>query len=86
MRPAVRDAVVAFLRDWLPPHARRTYREMILHDPDRWHRHPHFADGVIVRHALRGNGIDEAALGVPDLESVWPDLLRDAVLEADEEP
>lgn len=74
-----RDAVVAFLREWLPEEAKRTYREMIERDPENWSRHPHFRSGIIVRHALRGNGIDERALGVPDLDAVWPDLLLRAL-------
>jgi hypothetical protein len=81
MDPAVRDAVVAFLRGWLPAEARRVYREMIRHDPERWFLDAHFRGGVIVRHALRGNGLDERALGVQDLDAVWPDLLRRAVGE-----
>lgn len=78
---ALRDEAVAFLREWLPDEARRAYREMIEEDPLLWSRHPHFAGGLIVEHALRGNGIDEHALGVPDLDAVWPDLLRRAVLD-----
>ncbi|HEX6924559.1 MAG TPA: hypothetical protein VF167_03990 [Longimicrobiaceae bacterium] len=84
--PEVRDQVVAFLRDWLPERAREVYREMILRDPEGWHRDPHFAGGIILEHALRGNGIDERALGVRDLTPLWPDLLRRAVLEPDHEP
>ncbi len=68
--------VVAFLREWLPEEAKRTYRAMIEEDPENWSRHPHFQGGVIVNHALRWNGIDEEALGIPDLDSVWPELLR----------
>jgi hypothetical protein len=79
MDPTVRDAVVAFLRDWLPADARRKYRSMIADNPDNWAADPHFANGVIVKHALRGNGIDEKVLGVRSLEAVWPDLLRRAV-------
>jgi hypothetical protein len=75
----VRREAVAFLRDWLPAEARRAYREMMEDDPDGWPRHPHFRGGVIVRHALRGNGLDERALGVADLDAAWPDLLRRAV-------
>ena len=74
-------AVVAFLRDWLPAQAKETYRGMIAEDPDHWHRHPHFAGGVIAEHALRGNGITEKVLGVKDLEEVWPALLELAVVE-----
>jgi hypothetical protein len=77
---AVRDEVVAFLREWLPDEARRAYREMMEEHPEGWMRDPHFGGGVIVRHALRGNGLDERALGIPDLDAVWPDLLRRAVL------
>jgi hypothetical protein len=77
----VRREAVAFLREWLPEEARRAYREMMMDDPEGWPRHPHFAGGVIVRHALRGNGLDERALGVPDLDAAWPDLLRRAVLD-----
>jgi hypothetical protein len=74
-------AVVAFLRDWLPAQAKDTYRRMITEDPDHWHRHPHFAGGVIAEHALRGNGITEKVLGVKDMEEVWPALLELAVAE-----
>jgi len=76
---AIRDEVVAFLRAWLPEEARRVYRDMMEDDPLHWSRDPHFAAGVIVEHALRGNGIDERTLGVRSLEEVWPDLLRRAV-------
>jgi hypothetical protein len=79
--PALRAAVVAFLRRELPQEARRAYREMILRDPAAWMHHPHFQGSVIVRHFLRGNGLTERALGVMDLEPLWPDLLRDAVLD-----
>lgn len=72
--------MVAFLRAWLPDEAARAYREMMEEDPENWARDPHFAGGLIVRHALRDNGLDERALGVPDLDAVWPDLLRRAVL------
>ncbi len=78
---AVRDQVVAFLRGWLPPAARAEYRRMMEADPVHWSRHPHFAGGVIVEHALRGNGIDERTLGVRSLDDVWPELLRLAVAE-----
>lgn len=83
---ALRDEAVAFLRDWLPEQARRTYREMIRHDPGGWHRDPHFAGGIIAEHALRGNGITEVALGVPSLDAVWPELLRRAVLDDQSAP
>lgn len=78
---ALRDEAVAFLRGWLPEAARRTYREMIRLDPDGWHRDPHFTGGVIVEHALRGNGITERALEIASLDAVWPELLRRAVLD-----
>ena len=74
-------AVVDYLRDWLPAQAKDTYRRMIAEDPDHWHRHPHFAGGVIAEHALRGNGITEKVLGVKDLEEVWPALLELALAE-----
>ncbi|MQA90573.1 MAG: hypothetical protein GEU90_10105 [Gemmatimonas sp.] len=79
--PSVRDAAVAFLRDWLSSEAKRRYRSMIAENPDGWPADPHFADGIIVKHALRGNGIDEKVLGVRNLESVWADLLKRAVQE-----
>jgi hypothetical protein len=79
--PGLRDAVVAFLRDWLPPEARRKYRELILANPDEWTEDPHFAQGIIPEHALRGNGIDEKVLGVSNLDAIWPDLLKRAVEE-----
>lgn len=75
--------VVAFLRRWLPDEARQVYREMIREDPATWYQHPHFSGGIIVKHALRGNGITERVLGVPDLNAIWPDLLRAAVEEED---
>jgi hypothetical protein len=76
---ALQQEAIAFLREWLPDEAKRVYREMIREDPMNWPRHPHFSDGVIVKHALRGNGIDECALGVPDLNAIWPELLRAAI-------
>lgn len=76
--PAWLEAV-AFLARWLPTDAKQVYRELIRADPDNWSRHPHFAGGIIVRHALRGNGIDERMLGVSDLNTVWPALLRFAL-------
>lgn len=78
--PKLRSAVIEFLRDWLPTQAMETYRAMILADPEGWSRHPHFAADVITEHALRGNGITESVLGVESLETVWPELLREAVL------
>jgi hypothetical protein len=82
----LRDEVVAFLRRWLPSEARQIYRAMMLEDPENWGRHPHFAGGIIVQHALRGNGIDERVLGVADLNAIWPELLQAAVEpQADED-
>jgi hypothetical protein len=80
MDPKVRDEVVEFLRGWLPEPAKRSYRGMMVRDPRNWQRHPHFRRGVIVRHALRGNGFTEELLGVPSLEPYWADLLARAVL------
>jgi hypothetical protein len=79
--PGVLRSVISFLRDWLPPEARVVYRQMIAEDPHHWHRHPHFAGGVIAEHALRGNGITEKVLGVRDIEEVWPALLELALRE-----
>jgi hypothetical protein len=70
---------VAFLRDWLPDEAKDVYRAMIREDPLNWSRHPHFAGGIILKDALRGNGIDEKTLGVPDLNKIWPELLEAAL-------
>lgn len=53
---------------------------MITADPERWSDDPHFRGGIIPHHALRGNGIDEKLLRVRDLNSIWPELLREAVL------
>jgi hypothetical protein len=78
--PATRGEIVAFLRDWLPPTAIATYRDMILANPESWHRSPHFASGFVVDHFLRGNGITERELGVETLEPYWAEILRDAVL------
>lgn len=74
-------SIVEFLRDWLPAEAKETYRAMIAEDPYHWHRHPHFAGGVIREHVLRGNGITEKVLGVRDLDEVWPALLVRALGE-----
>jgi hypothetical protein len=82
--PDLLASIVAFLRDWFPEEAKRTYRAMIAEDPDHWHRHPHFAGGIIPEHALRGNGITEKVLGVKSLDDVWPALLARALEE--EEP
>lgn len=79
LRDAIRREAVEFLRWWLPEEAKRVYRAMIRDDPENWCRDPHFSGGIIVKHALRGNGIDERALGITDLDAVWPDLLRAAV-------
>jgi hypothetical protein len=84
LRVEVQAAVVEFLRDWLPPHVQRAYRDLIRDDPANWFRHPHFSRGVIVNDALRGNGYDESALGVDDLEPLWPELVRLAVEEISE--
>ncbi len=78
--PTARVEVVAFLRDWLPPTAIATYREMILLNPESWHRSPHFASGFVIDHFFRGNGITERALGVDTLEPYWAEILRDAVV------
>ena len=77
--PALLAQVIRFLRDWLPPHAKQVYREMIQQDPDYWYEDPHFAGGVIPNSVLRGNGITERVLGVDDLREVWPALLERAV-------
>lgn len=79
--PALRSEVVAFLRDWLPPAARDAYREMIRADPEHWMEDAHFAGGIVVRDALRGNGITERLLGVADLDTHWPALLAEALGE-----
>ena len=71
--------LVEFLRRWLPDEAVRTYRAMIDADPERWYLDAHFSGGVIVNHALRGNGIDERALGIRDLDAIWPAILEAAV-------
>jgi hypothetical protein len=81
---AQRDGLVAFLRDWLPEEALQVYREMIRANPTEWWRDPHFAGGIIVEHALRGNGFDERALGVVDLSPLWPDLIARAVADPDQ--
>ncbi|HET7273971.1 MAG TPA: hypothetical protein VFI91_02260 [Longimicrobiaceae bacterium] len=87
LEDAAREEVIEFLREWLPASAIVTYRRMILADPENWHRAPHFASGFIVDDVLRGNGITEKTLRVPNLESIWPDLLAAAVLEpTDSEP
>lgn len=77
--PSLLAAVVAFLRDWLPREALASYQRLMEEDPDNWHRHPHFAGGIIAEFALRGNGITEKVLGVKDLDEVWPALLERAV-------
>ena len=79
MDPKVCEEVVEFLRDWLPEPAKQAYRGLMERDPQNWPRDPHFARGVIVRHALRGNGYTEELLGVPSLEPYWADLLARAV-------
>jgi hypothetical protein len=79
-----REEAIAFLRRWLPENARTAYRELIREQPETWWQDPHFAGGVIPEHALRGNGIDERALGVDSLDRIWPELLAAAVLN--EEP
>ena len=86
LAPEVRAEVVAFLREWLPAPARSKYREMIAKDPEGWHRHAHFGEGVAIVHFLRGNGLDERALGVRSLEGLWPELLREAVAEGKARP
>lgn len=78
--PQIRDEIVRFLRDWLPSRAVATYRQMILSDPEGWWKHPHFAGGIILEHALRGNGITERVVGVRSLDALWPQLLEEAVL------
>lgn len=76
-----RAHLIAFLRDWLPNEAQHVYREMIRAAPHSWWHDPHFAGGIILEYALRGNGYDEKALGVKSLEPLWPDILRQAVAE-----
>lgn len=68
----------------MPGPAAATYREMIKADPEGWCRHPHFGDGVVVEHMLRGNGITEKVLGVRSLDLVWAGLLREAVMKDEE--
>jgi hypothetical protein len=84
--PQALQEVVTFLREWLPASAIKTYRDMIDHDPEFWHRHPHFANGVVVKHFLRGNGITERVLGVEDLEEAWPEILLRVVTDPDPGP
>ena len=73
--------LIAFLRDWMPDEAKQVYREMIRAAPHSWWQDPHFAGGIILEYALRGNGFNEKALGVRSLEPLWPDLLVQAVAE-----
>jgi hypothetical protein len=80
---AIRREAVEFLRWWLPEEAKRVYREMILEDPENWSKHPHFSGGIIVKHALRGNGIDERALGIKNLDAIWPELLLAALSQTE---
>lgn len=77
------DQIVAFLQDWLPDDAKDVYREMIRDNPQAWWQDPHFAGGIIIEHALRGNGINERALGIKDLSRFWPELLARAVANGD---
>jgi hypothetical protein len=81
MDPQLRDAAVQFIRQWLPDRAQAVYRALIAADPESWRAHPHFAGGIIVDHVLRGNGLTEAALGVADLNELWPDLLELALTD-----
>lgn len=76
-----RARLIAFLRDWLPEEAKRTYRELIRAAPHSWWQDPHFDGGIILEYALRGNGFDERSLGVTSLEPLWPELLARAVQE-----
>lgn len=78
-----RAELIAFLRDWLPEEAKRVYREMIRSSPNAWWYDPHFEGGVILEYALRGNGFTEKALGVKNLQPLWPDLLTHAVFETE---
>jgi hypothetical protein len=79
------EQIAAFLRDWLPEEAIHEYRRMIREDPANWWHDPHFENGLILRFALRGNGITERALGVADLSPLWPELLARAVAEDEPE-
>ena len=76
MDPRLRQEAVDFLRAWLPERVKSVYRTLIEEGPESWRAHPHFAGGVIVDHVFRGNGLTEEALGVEDLNQVWPELLR----------
>ena len=76
-----RDRLIAFLRDWLPEEAKEVYREMIRAAPHSWWHDPHFKGGIILEYALRGNGFNEQALGVKNLEPLWPDLLVQTVAQ-----
>lgn len=82
MQIETRCAIIQFLREWLPPRVRSTYRQMMVDDPGGWHLDPHFAGGIILRHALRGNGINVPLTAGVDLDAEWPELLRAAVLES----
>ena len=84
LSPAMQTSLVEFVRDWLPEPVAAVYREMILADPEGWSRDPHFAGGVILDGALRGNGITEKTVGVTSLELIWPEVLRRAVLTEQE--
>jgi hypothetical protein len=76
MDPRLRHEAVAFLRAWLPERVKSVYRALIEDGPEGWRAHPHFAGGVIVDHVFRGNGLTEEALGVEDLNKIWPELLQ----------
>lgn len=79
MDPTKEREVINFLREWLPTEVIDSYRELIESQPDDWQDDPHFQGGIAVKHLFEGNGITARSLGVPSLESIWPDILRKAV-------
>lgn len=81
MDPGLRREAVEFLRHWLPREVRSVYRKLIASNPDDWHLHPHFQSGFFVESVLRGNGLTEETLGVEDLDTVWAQLLAQALKE-----
>lgn len=83
--PVLVREIVGFLREWLPSSAISAYRTIMLDDPERWHQHPHFERGVVVRHMLRGNGLPSDLVRPELLDAIWPELLRLAVLGAETE-
>ena len=78
--PTPREQAVEVLRAWLPPESKERIRRAILtgeFGSGYWLEAHHHGSGRDARNALREAGLDEAALGVGNLDDIYLDLLAE---------